>query len=445
MNQPQSHRRYLAARASVAIAAAFLPLGACTGNSGSQGTAAPDASETDAAIDTDGTAGSGSGGGGSGSSGSAASGSSSGGSGATSGAGSGSTSGSGSQDAAAPSNVAIHFLGRFDTRDAAGPRFAWPGSAIAVSFQGTGLQVGLSDLTPSGTCYFAVSVDGQAPTVLPTSGTGKTYTLASGLSAGMHMVVLTKKTEAQWGVMQLLAVTPTGANAALVASPNPFSRRIEYVGDSITTGFGDIGVGPNCSISADTEDETVAYGALTAANLNAQQTVIAYQGKGMYRDNQNATTNQMPTLFERTLPNDDMSIWGFTTPSPDVVLINLGSNDFSMGDPGQAFVTAYVDFLHKLRGHYPMAQIVCAQGPLIDGANRTTEAVDIENAVRQLHVAGDTRVQTLQITEDDGGTAFGFDEQVSSDGFGCAYHPSTKTHQIMAAKLTPVLKALLGW
>ena len=31
-----------------------------------------------------------------------------------------------------PHVATIHYLGRFDTRDPAGPRFAWPGSAIAV-------------------------------------------------------------------------------------------------------------------------------------------------------------------------------------------------------------------------------------------------------------------------------------------------------------------------
>jgi lysophospholipase L1-like esterase len=417
-----------AAWAVVIAAAAFAPLAACGTNNGS-----PGANETDASMGADGASSSGSGGNDAGGGGS---------SGSTTDGGSGRPSDGGSQDAALLDNPAIHYLGRFDTRDPAGPRFAWPGSAIALSFRGTGLQVGLTD---HGTNYFAVSVDGQAATEMPTSGIGKTYTLASGLSAATHTVVLTKKTEAFVGIVQLLAVTPTGAGAMLVASPEPFSRRIEYVGEATTCGWGDLGTDAGCGFSPQTEDETVAYGALTATSLNAQQTVIAYSGKGIYRDSADAGTDQLPTLFERTLPDDPMSTWGFTTPPPDVVLINLGGNDFTAGDPGQPFVTAYVAFLHQLRGHYPQAQIVCALGPTL-GTKRTMAATDSQNAVKQAQAGGDMRVQMLQIAEAEGGTAFGFDEQLGGiDGFGCAYHPSAKTHEIMAAKLTPVLKALLGW
>ncbi len=241
----------------------------------------------------------------------------------------------GGPDAGPLASPAIHYLGRFDTRDPAGPRFAWPGSAIAATFRGTGIQVTLSD---TGTNYFVVVVDGGAPTVLATSGDNKTYTLASNLTNAQHTVMLTKRTESNVGVVQLLGITPQGG--ALVTSPAPFTRRIEYVGDSITCGYGDLGNGPNCPFSPGTEDETIAYGALTAAQLNAQQTAIAYSGKGMYREYGGSTNNQMPVLFELTLADDPTSTWGFSTPPPDVVVINLGTNDFAQGDPGMAFQQA---------------------------------------------------------------------------------------------------------
>src|ERR1019366_2728701 len=92
----------------------------------------------------------------------------------------------GGADAGAPVLATVHFLGRFDTRDAAGPRFAWPGSAIAATFQGTGITVSLTD---TGTNDFAVVVDGAAPVKLATAGKSKTYSLASNLTAGQHTVV----------------------------------------------------------------------------------------------------------------------------------------------------------------------------------------------------------------------------------------------------------------
>jgi hypothetical protein len=37
----------------------------------------------------------------------------------------------------------------------------------------------------------------------------------------------------------------------------------------------------------------------------------------------------MPPLWERTLPDRDDSRWDFTQLTPDVVLINLGTNDLA--------------------------------------------------------------------------------------------------------------------
>jgi len=333
----------------------------------------------------------------------------------------------------------IHYLGRFDTRDPAGPRFAWPGTAIAATFQGTGIEATLSD---TGTNYLVVVIDGGAPTVVPTTGSNKMYSLASNLAAGQHTLVLTKRTEANVGVEQLLALTPQGG--ALVPSPDPFTRQIEYVGDSITCGYGDIGAGPNCPFSPDTEDETVAYGSLAAAALDAQQTVIAYSGKGMYREYGGSTTNQMPVLFNRTLPDDATSTWGFTTPPPDVVVVNLGSNDFAAGDPGDAFVQAYTMFLLTLRQHYPDAYVLCVLPPTMEEPNRTIAGGYIQGVVQQARSAGDSRVSTLRIPGE-GGTFFGFALQLASDGYGCDYHPSLKTQSLMGTQLTAAIPPIVGW
>jgi lysophospholipase L1-like esterase len=348
----------------------------------------------------------------------------------------------GALDAAPPALATVHFLGRFDTRDAAGPRFAWPGSAIAATFQGTGIQVTLTD---SGTNDFSVVVDGAAPVKLATTGKSKTYTLASNLPAGQHTVVLSKRTESFVGVVQYLGFTVQGG--ALVASPDPFARRIEYVGDSITCGYGNLGAGPSCSFSDDTEDETAAYGAIAAASLNAQQTVIAYSGKGMLRDNSGSTSNEMPLLFGLSLADDTTSAWPFQTPPPDVVVINLSTNDFAKGDPGSGFEQAYVTFLHQVRAKYPDAYVICAASPMMSGTSRDTAVGYIEGAVQTLNGGGDARVTMLQLAgaPADSGAAVGFAVQAASDGYGCDYHPSTKTDAIMATVLEAEIRRLTGW
>lgn len=322
-----------------------------------------------------------------------------------------------------------HLLGRFDVRDPAGPRFAWPGSAIAATFTGTGITAQLRD---SGTSYFAVVIDGAAPAVVRTRRSTRAYVLASGLPAGTHTVTLTKRTESNQGVVQLLGLTPVGG--ALVPSPAPFTRRIEVVGDSITCGYGVLGAGPACHFTAGTEDATVSYAALAAAQLHAQATLVAFSGLGLIRDYGGSRVNQMPVRFGLALADDPTSVWAFDAPPPDVVVVHLGTNDFVAGDPGPAFQTAYVAFVRQLRQRYSSAHVVCALNPLTTGHARDQARAYIEGAVAELVAAGDARVTFLEL-----------DEPLASEGYGCDYHPSATTHRTMAAKLVAEIQALTGW
>ncbi len=329
----------------------------------------------------------------------------------------------------------VHFIGRFDTSDPAGPRFAWPGSEIDTTFTGTGIDVMLRD---QGSNYFRVVVDGGTPTVVSTSSATTTYTLISNLAGnGPHTLTLTKKTESYAGVVQYLGFAPHGG--ALVASPGPPARAIEYVGDSITCGYGDLGNGPGCKETNAVEDETVSYAALAAEQLSARQIVIAYSGIGMYRDVSGSTTNQMPVRFTRTLADDPKSVWGFPKPAPDVVVINLGTNDFNSQDggspdPGPPFQAAYTAFVQQLRMRYPSAAIICTLSPMLGGSSRTAARTYINAVVTQLTGGGDRHL-----------SFFEFAEQQSSDGLGCDYHPSTTTHQIMATALVPAIRTVAGW
>jgi lysophospholipase L1-like esterase len=54
--------------------------------------------------------------------------------------------------------------------------------------------------------------------------------------------------------------------------------------------------------------------------------------------------------------------WNFASWQADVVVVALGTNDFSAGDPGSAnFKTAYLGFLTSLRTYYPGAYILCTE------------------------------------------------------------------------------------
>ena len=185
----------------------------------------------------------------------------------------------------------------------------------------------------------------------PRAAPARTYTLASNLPARQHTLMLTKRTEASFGVVQLLGLAPDGG--ALIPSREPLRaahrvrRRLDHLRLRRPRRR------PGCSFTADTEDETVAYGGLAAAALAAEPSVIAYSGKGMYRDYRSLTTDPMPVLFDRALPDDPDERVGLHAPPPDVVVINLSTNDFAQGDPGPPFVQALRGLPQQLRRHYP--------------------------------------------------------------------------------------------
>jgi lysophospholipase L1-like esterase len=330
----------------------------------------------------------------------------------------------------------VHLVGRFDTRDGAGPKFAWPGSALEVSFGGTGIDI---LLRAWGSNFFAVVVDNGHPHLLSTIDGTHEYALASDLHHGTHRVVLTKRTEAFVGAVQYLGVMPRGGTLVRSAPLNP-TRRIEFIGDSIACGYGILGADATCPFSPETEDESLGFAALAATAVGAEARVIAYSGKGMYRDCRGRTADQMPVLFRRTLPDDPTSTWEFADGEPSVVVVELGTNDYSLGDPGSAFERAYATFLRDLRRYYPTAPVICTLGPMLSDSNRdgvrrrSAATAAILEAVDERRVAGDARVSFLAV-----------DEEPARAGRGCDDHPDAEAHRVFAATLADTLRRVVDW
>ena len=322
----------------------------------------------------------------------------------------------------------FHIIGRSDARDPAGPRLSWSGTEIRARFSGTGLKVELAD---TGVSHYDVSIDGAPPRPLAVFGERRAYHLATALEAGVHDVVLTKRTESFTGVTQLFGFIGT-----LVPSPPPSGRRMELIGDSITCGFGVLGPDETCAFSAATESEPSAWGALAAKELGALRMVTAVSGLGVLRNYDGATTETMPQRYDRALADDASSVWEHHAFEPDLIVVNLGTNDFAggKGDPGPGFEAAYTKLLATLRETHPGAWIVATTSPMLSNENHARHRGYVAAAIAARAAAGDTKISLVDI-----------DEQSPSDGYGCGYHPSVSTHAKMAARLVEHVKPRMGW
>ena len=176
------------------------------------------------------------------------------------------------------------------------------------------------------------------------------------------------------------------------------------------------------------ENNYLAYGSVAARALGAELSTVAWSGLGMYRnyDDVGPSPKPLPYYYDDALPSPATPVpWDFSKFVPDVVVINLGTNDSSThGDPGQPFIDAYVTFVKHLRTKYPAAWIVC-----IDAT--TTVKADIAQVVSTIQATGDAKIEAFALQ--------------GQNGSGCDGHPNTASDAVMGKSLSDEIARVMGW
>jgi len=318
-------------------------------------------------------------------------------------------------------------VGRTDG-NAKAPRFQWSGVHAVARFRGTGLSVDLIGGTDN---HFEVVVDGVVKRTLSTDARRQVIPLAAGLPEGEHEVILWRRTEGNNGsVSQVFGVSVH--DGALLPARAP-RRRLEAIGDSITCGYGNEGEGPGCAFSYVTENHYLSYAAVAARELDAELFTVCWSGKGVSRNYDGDTRFTLPEVYGRALATSDAGRWDFSW-LPDVIVVNLGTNDFAGGDPGSPFVDAYDRFVTELRGRAPHARVLLVIGPMLHEPALTKARAYLDEIVRRRRAAGDGRVEHVLVAPQD-----------PADGLGCDHHPSTATHAKMGAAVARTIESRLGW
>lgn len=329
--------------------------------------------------------------------------------------------------AAEKSPAAVRFIGRTDSRDTAGVRYAWSGSGLVARFKGTGITLQLRD---SGNQH-TLLLDGQSLPILKTRANQELYPIASHLAAGEHVLAVYRRTEAFLGTTQYIGLIVE--DGELLSPPPAPVRRLEIIGDSISCGYGLDGADPSCKFSPDTENNYLAYGSVLGRALGAEVVTVAWSGKGVVANYGGERSLRLPELYDRTLPLDASSLWDFAW-QPHAVVINLGTNDFSTEhDPSEAvFATAYREFLSHVRQKYPQAFLLCTLGPLLQGNDLLAARRAIARAVDELRIAGDQSIRVYEL-------------KATNANPGCDWHPGPATQATMARELEGELRRGLGW
>ena len=330
-----------------------------------------------------------------------------------------------------PSEPLIRYVGRFDTADAAGPCCSW--SASTVSFTVSGGGTVSARFSEKGKNHWQVVVDGSPAGVIALQPGEHEYPVVADLPAGKHRIELVKRTEAHVGLTQFLGLT-IDDSAKLVATPAR-ARAIEVIGDSISCGYGNEAPNKETHFSPETENAWMAYGAIAARAVDADYVCVAWSGRKLWPD------NTLVSIYDQIAPPTLKSVWSFSGRAPDVVVVNLATNDFRKANPDEAgWVAAYVKFIGEIRTRYPNAPIYCAVGSMMSDwptsrKPRTTVLGYIAKVIEQTNVAGVPPVRLVDLGV----------QNEQQHGIGADWHPSVKTHEVMAEKLVAAFKADLGW
>lgn len=319
------------------------------------------------------------------------------------------------------------YVGRF-VATAKGQGCGWSGCEIRLRFRGTGVKARMDTGWAN---RFRVRIDGDKAKGALIKGKGgeDTYTLAEGLSEGVHELSIIRLTEAGFGEWHVRDIMVDGE---MLARPTPRPRRIEFIGDSITCGAGNTGATAHCPLDQNTEDETLSYAALAADQLGASHTNLCYSGRGVYRDAKGFTSHPMTLLWKRTFVQRRDLLWQPGTLVPDAVVVNLGTNDTALSYEREKYVSAQASFYKVLRKAYPDAHIAYVVGTRKTTANVQQARADLQRLVTSFGA-------------DANASFFSFASAESDEHDGCAFHPGLRTHERMADAVTLHLREKLHW
>ena len=247
--------------------------------------------------------------------------------------------------------------------------------------------------------------------------------------------------------MSLVGIKPLEASEGDTLKPTPDKPvKIEFIGDSITCGYGVEDPDPLHDFKTGTENVTRSFSYKTAAKLDVDFQMFSISGYGIISgytpDPAERHADQLiPDFYESMglsydklegIPKSQDIKWDFTKYVPNFVVLNLGTNDDSYCQDDKErqawFASEYVKFLKTIRKYNEKAYIVCAFGlmgdrlyPTICGAVKTYS-----------EETGDDRITTVHLPEQD-----------PKVGYGANYHPLESEHEKAAVMLTDALMTIM--
>ncbi len=336
--------------------------------------------------------------------------------------------------------------------------FNWTASGVAFTFCGTslnatfcadygeeveGLPTDLNALRRKTWPWVAVLLDDMPMPVrrFEISSPSETWLLYQSEKPEVHRIRIVKLTE---DFKTYVGLKEFHAEGEFLPTERVERKRIEFVGDSITCGFGNVSQERDRGFFSGEEDGWLAYGARAARLLGMECSCVCISGITAVRHKSWLADFSMKDIYRYTdkLHQDKTGrytspeVWDFKEYHNDYVVLNLGTNDAYAilfgGDDSEeaAFDRDYLAFIQEVRDlNGPGTYIVCSLGSM----NYYLYHNIVRAVERYKQQTGDDRIICCK-----------FNMINPMDGFGAAGHPSMTTHEKMANEIATVIRSIEG-
>eukprot|EP01117_Protostelium_nocturnum_P000923 TRINITY_DN11255_c0_g1_i1.p1 TRINITY_DN11255_c0_g1~~TRINITY_DN11255_c0_g1_i1.p1 ORF type:complete len:352 (+),score=73.85 TRINITY_DN11255_c0_g1_i1:248-1303(+) len=301
--------------------------------------------------------------------------------------------------------------------------FDWSG--IQIYFNITNTKSVSIDLQSGGT--YAVSVDGSPNSIL-TPGNASKVSLANTLDVSKsYQFMIFKQHEPSSSGTAVFDGIWIEKGGSINPPRLPSERRLEWIGGSVTCGYGIKGpyVCNGDSAAKQYETSYPSYGGLVSRSLTADYSFICMSGLGV-----TTTDSKLSDYYGKVMANGkNVGPYMFQQWVPQGIILDIGNSDFIAKPPAtiEQFKAGYTKFIVFLQKTYPNANIFNVCGPLISGP----PCDSLKDMVASFNSSSIYYVDMQKI--------FTVKEK------GCSGHPNEAGASKMSDIILPIIKKALNW
>lgn len=291
---------------------------------------------------------------------------------------------------------------------------------LYLTFYGTQTQ-------PYACQFFNIYIDDELISKQSISNETKEFKIFENLAVGKHVVRINKLNEAQFSKMGLVSIRNEGLEFYKVESDK---KIIEFYGDSITAGFGNLNPDMKEDELLASTDGMQSYGQICADDLGYESSIIGYSGIGLAM----SENNKDKFLLDVYDTVDGETKWEAGNQKVDVAVINIGTNDtvsFSMmnetekAEAREDFLSKYKTLVLDLKEKNPMVKVIAVADMMIPIHNTLKTAID-----------------SVIAYVNDNYEEFAYYKEFTPNTGGGVGHPSLEAHEQFGHELAEFIKTL---